>query len=176
MNNDIDNILLDQYVIIKKEPYDNDIGKEEKSPILDNLKLISYLKVGHFISSGVIIDSNTYFNRIWNYYTDYSKDTINFIKQAIDSAKEFSISTRHRYDENANCGRLNKQILDELINSLSVMKRFKETCNGDSISQMNLIISDLESYILFESVIADGYKIENNKVIISSLIMSYVVL
>lgn len=147
MHNNVNDIVIEEYVVIENEIDHYDIHRDKKLKVLGDLKLISSLKVGDFISNGIIISNNTFLNKIWNYYTDYSKETINFIEETIYLAKEFTINSNYKCDDHVNCNYINKQqILTELIKSLLGIKYYQETYsnNNDSYVKLNSIISNLE--------------------------------
>lgn len=174
MNNDINDILSGEYIIVQNESYHYDTYRDQKLKLLEDLNLISSLKVGYFISNGIIVN-NTYLNKIWNYYTDYSKDTIVFIKQTIDLAKEFNNCSYYKCYQHDNCNYINRNtILTEIKNALLGIKCFKENCtyNVEISFIINSIILDLESYINYELININYQSDKDGEVIYSKMIDS----
>ena len=164
--NNIDNILSNEYVIIENDIIENDIKhddifQKEKIKILDDLNLLYLLNDGYKISNGLLIN-DTYLNKIWNYYNDYEKDTINFCKQTIELTKDFIKKSDYCCDDHIKCDYINKQkIMTNLIKALSGIKFFKTTqnYNKENVLILDSIILDLEHYIKFElTIICSGLK------------------
>jgi len=168
MNNNIDNILSDEYIIIHNEIDHYDVKRKEKLKLLENLQLIASLKIGCFISNGILINNNTYLSKIWNYYTDYSQDTLNFIKHTIDLAKNINDDSSYKCSQHINCNYINREmIFNDIKKSLIGIKCFKETLlNNEMNLLIDSIILDLEKYIKFELMKSYNYHFnENNKML-----------
>ena len=171
-DNNVNDKIMEEYVIIENELNHDDIYRNKKLKLLDNLYLISSLQSGDFISNGVII-KNTYFNNIWNYYIDYSIDTINFFEQTINLAKELISDNHYKCNDHVNCDYIdNQKILTPLIKSLSEIKCYKKNHPDNGIIiKLEPIISNLESYIIAELV--NRYKQLDNKILNYKIIDDY---
>ena len=177
--NNVNDTFIEEYVVIENELDHFDIYQDKKLKLLDDLNLISSLRIGDFISNGIVIN-NTYLNKIWNYYTDYPTDTINFIEKTIVSAKDIIDDSNYKCEDHVNCNYIGtKNITIQLIKTSVGLEFHKITysSNKNLLIRLNSIISDLQSYtvnklvnsfldnIISDFEIIDDYKITNNETI-----------